>query len=178
MEFDPNTMKLPDFLEELDQGAEKAFGDNAQKMVDSLLYTKLPPQLKRSVNKARLENSSHDEVVANLEKELELNALEESDDLTMATMTSSTTKQKSFLSNGLSSDITCNSCKGKGHVVKDCEKLKKKKEKDAQKKQTDSEETVSFCCRASTYGKSYPYYLQQHSFVSKTNSLDSVLFPV
>ena len=27
--FDPNTMKLPDFLEELDQGAEKAFGHNA-----------------------------------------------------------------------------------------------------------------------------------------------------
>ena len=29
--FDPNTMKLPDFLEELNQGAEKAFGDHAQK---------------------------------------------------------------------------------------------------------------------------------------------------
>ena len=29
--FDPNTMKLPDFLEELNQGADKAFGDNAQK---------------------------------------------------------------------------------------------------------------------------------------------------
>ena len=28
--FDPNTMKLPDFLEELNQGAEKAFGDHAQ----------------------------------------------------------------------------------------------------------------------------------------------------
>ena len=31
--FDPNTTKLPDFLEELIQGAEKAFGDNAQKMM-------------------------------------------------------------------------------------------------------------------------------------------------
>ena len=29
--FDPNTMKLPNFLEELNQGAEKAFGDHAQK---------------------------------------------------------------------------------------------------------------------------------------------------
>ena len=28
--FDPNTMKLPDFLEELNQGAEKAFGKHAQ----------------------------------------------------------------------------------------------------------------------------------------------------
>ena len=31
--FDPNMMKLPDFLEELNQGAEKAFGDNAQKLL-------------------------------------------------------------------------------------------------------------------------------------------------
>ena len=43
-------MKLPDFLEELNQGAEKAFGDNAQHMIDSLLYAKLPPKPKRSVN--------------------------------------------------------------------------------------------------------------------------------
>ena len=56
--LDRNTMKLPDFLEELNQGAEKAFGDNAQKMIDSLLYAKLPPKLKRSVNMARLENGS------------------------------------------------------------------------------------------------------------------------
>ena len=39
--FDPNTMKLPDFLEELNQGAEKAFGENAKSMIDSLLYAKL-----------------------------------------------------------------------------------------------------------------------------------------
>ena len=56
--FDPNTMKLPDFLEELNQGAEKAFGENAQAMIDSLLYAKLPPKLKRSVNMARLENAT------------------------------------------------------------------------------------------------------------------------
>ena len=36
--FDPNTMKPPDFLEELNQGAEKAFGENAQAMIDSLLF--------------------------------------------------------------------------------------------------------------------------------------------
>ena len=35
--FDPEKMKLPDFLEELNQGAEKAFGENAQHMIDSLL---------------------------------------------------------------------------------------------------------------------------------------------
>ena len=50
--FDPNTTKLPDFLEALNRGAEKAFGDNAQNMIDSRLYAKLPPKLKRSVNMA------------------------------------------------------------------------------------------------------------------------------
>ena len=40
-------MKLPDFLEELNKGAEKAFGENAQALIDSLLYAKQPPKRKR-----------------------------------------------------------------------------------------------------------------------------------
>ena len=94
--FDPNTMNLPDFLEELNQGAEKAFRDHAQKMIESLLYAKLPPKLKRSVNMIRSENGSYDEIIAYLERELELNALEESDDLPMATRTSSSSKPKTL----------------------------------------------------------------------------------
>ena len=44
-------MKFPDCLDELNQGAEKSFGENAKGMIDSLLYAKLPPKLKQSVNK-------------------------------------------------------------------------------------------------------------------------------
>ena len=143
--FDPNTMKLLDFLAELNQGAEKAFGDHAQKMIDSLLYAKLPPKLKRSFNMARLENGSYDEIVAHLERELELNALLESGGLPMATMTSSSTKPKTPLSTGQMSDITCNYCKEKGHMVKDCEKLKKKKDKDAQQGKSTQKKTYPEC---------------------------------
>ena len=66
--FDPNTKSLPDFLEELNECAERAFGDNAQHMIDSLLYAKLPPQLKRSLNLAYLENGIYDQIVAHLER--------------------------------------------------------------------------------------------------------------
>ena len=128
--FDLNTMKLPDFLEELNQGAEKAFGENAKSMIDSLLYAKLPPKLKRSVNMARLENGTYEEIVAHFERELELNALEESDDLPMATMASASTSNNNLLSNGKNTnkDAQCSYCKATGHFYKSCPKLKKKKE--------------------------------------------------
>ena len=64
--FDPNTKSLPDFLEELNECAERAFGDNAQHMIDNLLYAKLPPHLKRSLNLANLENGTYDQIVAHL----------------------------------------------------------------------------------------------------------------
>ena len=127
--FNPSTMKLPDFLVELNQGAEKTFGENAKSMIASSLYAKLPPKLKRSVNMARLENGTYKEIVAHLERELELNALEESDDLPTST------KQSNLLSNGINTnkDAQCSYCKATGHP-----KLKKKKEmgeKDGKKTQ-------------------------------------------
>ena len=127
--FDPNTMKLPDFLEELNQGAEKAFGEHAQAMIDSLLYAKLPPKLKRSVNMARLENATYEEIVTHLERELELNGLEEGDDIPVPTMSTAPTATRpgtGLLSSGIDPNVTCNYCKKPGHVKDDCRKLKRK----------------------------------------------------
>ena len=109
-------------------------------MIDSLLYAKLPLKPKRSVNMARLENGTYEEIVAHLERELELNALEESDDLPMATMASASTNQANLLSNGINTnkDAQCSYCKATGHYYKSCPKLKKKKEmeeKDGKKQQ-------------------------------------------
>ena len=115
--FDPNTMKLPDFLEELNQGAEKAFGEHAQAMIDSLLYAKLPPILKRSVNMARLENATYEEIVTHLERELELKGLEEGDDIhvpTMSTAPTATLPGTGLLSSGIDPATTCNYCKNLG----------------------------------------------------------------
>ena len=56
-------------------------------MIDSLLYTKLPPHLKRSFNLTYLEKSTYDQLVAHLERELELSGLENDGELTIPTMT-------------------------------------------------------------------------------------------
>ena len=83
-------------------------------MIDSFLYANRPPKLKLSVNMARLDNGSYDEIVAHLESELELSAVEESVDFPKATMTSSTFKPKNLLFIVLVTDIDCNYCKEKG----------------------------------------------------------------
>ena len=126
--FDPNTIKLPYFLEELNQGAEKAFGKNAQAMIDRLLYAKLPPKLKRSVNMARLENATWVAIVTHLERELELNGLEERDDIpvpTMPTTPTATRRGTGLLSYGVDPNVTCNDCKKPGHVKDVCRKPEK-----------------------------------------------------
>ena len=141
-------MKLPDFLEELNnQGAEKAFGEIAKSMIDSLLYAKLPPKLKRSVNMARLENGTYKEIVAHLERELELNASEESDDLPIATMASSSNKSRNLLSNGIDTNKNnqCSYCKAEDHFWKNCPKLKKKKESEAKDGKRPQRQTYPEC---------------------------------
>ena len=79
---------------------------------------------------ARLENGTYEEIVAHLERKLELNALEESDDLPMATMASASTSNNNLLSNGINTnkDAQFSYCKATGHFYKSCPKLKKKKE--------------------------------------------------
>ena len=77
--FDPERQKLPDFLKELQESAEKAFGDIASQMIASLLYAKMPPHLKRSINQAYLEKVTYEQIVRHLERETELNGLESED---------------------------------------------------------------------------------------------------
>ena len=124
--FDPNTKSLPDFLEELNECAEKAFGDNAQNMIDSLLYAKLPPHLKRSLNLAHLENGTYDQIVAHLERELELSGLENDGELTIPTMTAVPLNDNQ--QNIEQTKVLCYYCKKPGHVVRDCRKRIRKEQ--------------------------------------------------
>ena len=56
-------------------------------MIDSLLYAKLPPHLKRSLNLVYLENGTYGQIVAHLKRELELSGLDNDGEMTIPTMT-------------------------------------------------------------------------------------------
>ena len=124
--FDPNTKSLPDFLEELNECAERAFGDNAQHMIDSLLYAKLPPHLKRSLNLAHLENGTYDQIVAHLERELELSGLENDGELTIPAMT--TVPLNDNQQNTEQTKVVCHYCKKPGHVIREWRKRMRKEQ--------------------------------------------------
>ena len=124
--FDPNTKSLPDFLEELNECAERAFGDNAQHMIDSLLYAKLPLHLKRSLNLAYLENGTYDQKVAHLERKLELSGLENRGELTIPTMTA--VPPNDSQQNTEQTKVVCHYCKKPGHVIRDCRKRMRKEQ--------------------------------------------------
>ena len=124
--FDPNTNSLPDFLEELNECAERAFDDNAQHMIDSLLYAKLPPHLKRSFNLAYLENGTYDQIVAHLEREIELSGLENDGELTIPTMTAVPPKDNQ--QNNEQTKVVCHYCNKPGHVIRECRKRMRKEQ--------------------------------------------------
>ena len=95
--LDTSTMNLLAFLEEPNQGAEKAFVKMRKTSSTAILFAKLPSKLKRSVNMARLKNETLEEIVAHLKSNFKPNALEELDHLHMATMASTSGEARNLL---------------------------------------------------------------------------------
>ena len=124
--FDPNTKSLPDFLEELNECAERAFGDNAQHMIDSLRYAKLPSHSKRSLKLAYLENGTYDQIVAHLKRDLDFSGLENDGELTIPTMTAVPPNDNQKKTE--QTKVVCHYCKKPGHVIRDCRKRMRKEQ--------------------------------------------------
>ena len=137
--FDPENQKLPDFLEEHQESAEKVFGENAYQMIENLLYAKMLPHLNKSTNQAYLENGTYDQIVKHLEREMELNGLESDEALVKTQMTVTKKEQNGEKANKKQAEKAktvpnetlendqCRYCKETGHMIADCPKLAKRR---------------------------------------------------
>ena len=63
-------------------------------MIENLLYAKMPPHLKKSINQAHLENGTYNQIVKHLEREMELNGLESDESMVKTQMTATKNEQK------------------------------------------------------------------------------------
>ena len=108
--FNPANQKLVDFLDELQKLAKDAFGRATHAIIQQFIYAKMPPNLKKSINQAHLENGTYEQIVTHLERELELNGLEAPDELPINNVSQQPTN-----TNADRPKPTCNHCKKPGH---------------------------------------------------------------
>ena len=66
--INPANQKLIDFLDELQKLAKDAFGVTAQAIIEQLIYAKMPPHLKKSINQEHMENGTYEQIVSHLER--------------------------------------------------------------------------------------------------------------
>ena len=120
LHFDPSTQSFQDFLEHYQKLAREAHGDDASKFIQSSFYAKMPPHLKRALNQARLENESYEDMVAHLEREMELNGLASPEDQPIALLNQVGHKEEAPRTH----NKECHHCGRLGHYKKDCRRLK------------------------------------------------------
>ena len=121
--FNPENQKLVDFLDELQRLATDAIGIAAHAIIEQILYAKMPPHLKKSINQAHLENGTFGQIVTHLERQLELNDLEAPDELQINTVSHNTANV-----NADRTKPTCHYCKKPGYYRNQCRLLKKQRE--------------------------------------------------
>ena len=93
--FNPANQNLIDFLDELQKLAKDAFAVAAQAIIEQFIYAKRTPRLKKSINEARSEKATYEQIVSHLERELELNGLEAPDGMAINTVTQQAPQQNS-----------------------------------------------------------------------------------
>ena len=121
--FNPANQKIIDFTHELQKVAKDAFGVATQPIIEQFNSAKMPAHRKKSNIQALLENGTYEQIVAHLERELELNGLEAPDETQINTVTRQASQQ-----NLQKSKPTCHQCKKPAHYRNQCRQLKRKKD--------------------------------------------------
>ena len=67
--FSPANQKLVDFPDEFQKLAKYAFGKATHTILEQFIYARKPPHLKKSKNRADVENGTKENVVKYIEKE-------------------------------------------------------------------------------------------------------------
>ena len=104
--FNPANQELADFLDEHQKLSKNAFGIAAHASIEQFIYAKMPPHLKKSKNQAHLETGTYEKIVTHLERELELNGLEATEELPINNVSQQPTNH-----NAVRPKPTCHHCK-------------------------------------------------------------------
>ena len=111
-----------DCLDKLQKLAKDGIGIAAHAIIDEVRYAKMPHHLMKYKKKGFLENGTYEPTFTHLERELELNGLEVSDELQSNTLSQYATK------NSEKPQPRCNDCKRPaGHNKNQCRQLEKQK---------------------------------------------------
>ena len=129
--FNPANQNVIDFLDELQKLAKDAFGVAAPAIIEQFISAKMPPNLKKSINQAHLENDTYEQIVSHLEMESEINGMEAPDEMPINTVTQQPPQQ-----NSNQPRPTCHPCKKPIHYQNQCRQLKR--EKDQTRNNTNS----------------------------------------
>ena len=127
----PSKSQLVDFLDELQKLAKNAFAIAAHAIIEQLIYAKLPPQLKKSIFQAYLENGTYEQIVTHLEKELEPNGSEAPFELRINTVSHHTAN-----ANADRPKPTCQHCERPGLYGNQCRLFK------TQREQTENNQNI------------------------------------
>ena len=121
--FNPANQELADFLDEHQKLSKNAFGIAAHASIEQFIYAKMPPHLKKSKNQAHLETGTYEKIVTHLERELELNGLEATEELPINNVSQQPTNH-----NAVRPKPTCHHCKKPWNYRNQCRLLKKQRE--------------------------------------------------
>ena len=127
LSFSPSQQTFPDFQEQYQKLAQKAYGEDAPKFIEISFYAKMPPHLKRVLNQARLETESYETMVQRLEREIELNSLAATDSPPITGVNNLELSLQQQQEKPPKSTGTCFGCGNPGHLLRNCRKTNRDK---------------------------------------------------